>query len=266
MVGGGASTVAYTPFEAPPFYLAKGAMLVLAGLAVGFVAHQLKRRVGNAWRTMQERERIVSAFGQQVSPAIVEELIKRGPGPENRRAYICIMFMDIRDFTPKVEHMPPEQVVAFQNAVFGAAIEAVNRHNGLINQFLGDGFMATFGAPLSTGEECRNAVAAAHELIERVAALSAAGSIPHTRIGIGLHTGEAVTGNIGSAQRKQYSITGIVVILAARIEQLNKAYDSQLLASAEVVKAAGDLAKDAVPIGPVQVKGHDEPIEIYRLA
>jgi adenylate cyclase len=126
--------------------------------------------------------------------------------------------------------------------------------------------MATFGAPLSTGEDCRNALAAARELVDRVAALSASGRIPPTRIGIGLHAGEAVSGNIGSEQRKQYSITGNVVILAARIEQLNKVYDSQLLVSAEVLKAGGDLAHDAVPIGPVQVKGRDEPIEIYRLA
>jgi adenylate cyclase len=266
VVGGGASTVARTPFEAPPFYLAKGAMLVLAGLAAGFVAHQLKRRIGNAYRALQERERIVSAFGQQVSPAIAEELLKRGSGLESRRGFVCIMFMDIRDFTPTVERMTPEQIVAFQNAVFGEAIEAVNRHHGVINQFLGDGFMATFGAPLPTGEDCRNALAAARELVERVAALSASGRIPPTRIGIGLHAGEAVSGNVGSEQRKQYSITGNVVILAARIEQLNKAYGSQLLVSAEVIGAAGDLAKDAVPIGPVQVKGRNEPIEIYRLA
>ena len=79
VVGGGASAAAGTPFEAPPFYLAKGAMLLLAGLAAGFVAHQLKRRVGNAYRTLQERQRMLSAFGQQVSPAIVEELLKAGP-------------------------------------------------------------------------------------------------------------------------------------------------------------------------------------------
>jgi len=265
-LGTGGEALAGTPFEKAPFFLAKAAMLLAAGFAAGFVAHQIKRRAGNAFRAQEERQRIVSAFGQQVSPAIAEELLKHGPALESRRAFVCVMFMDVRNFTPMVERMAPEQIVAFQNAVFGEAIEVVNRYQGIINQFLGDGFMATFGAPLPTEEDCRNALAAARELVGRVAALSASGRIPPTRIGIGLHAGEAVSGNIGSEQRKQYSITGNVVILAARIEQLNKIYGSQLLVSAEVLKAGGDLAHNAVPIGPVQVKGRDEPIEIYRLA
>ena len=265
-LGTGGEALAGTPFERAPFFLAKAAMLLAAGFAAGFVAHQIKRRAGNAFRAQEERQRIVSAFGQQVSPAIAEELLKHGPALESRRSFVCVMFMDVRNFTPMVERMAPEQIVAFQNAVFGEAIEVVNRHQGIINQFLGDGFMATFGAPLPTGQDCRNALAAARELVGRVAALSASGRIPPTRIGIGLHAGEAVSGNIGSEQRKQYSITGNVVILAARIEQLNKIYDSQLLVSAEVLKTGGDLAHNAVPIGPVQVKGRDEPIEIYRLA
>jgi len=262
--GSGGLELAGTPLDAPPFYLAKSAMLLLAGLAAGFVSHQLKRRVGNAFRAQEERERILGTFGQQVSPEIVEALLKGGTGPESRRAFVCVMFMDIRGFTPMVERMSPEQIVAIQNAVFGEAIEVVNRHRGVINQFLGDGFMASFGAPLATGEECRDAVAAARELVARVGALSAAGTIPPARIGIGLHAGEAVTGNVGSALRKQYSITGNVVILAARIEQLNKDYDSQILASGEVLAAAAEAG--AAAIGPVTVKGRNEPIELYRLA
>jgi adenylate cyclase len=150
--------------------------------------------------------------------------------------------------------------------VFGEAIDVVNRHRGIINQFLGDGFMATFGAPLATGDDCRNALAAARELVARVAELSASGRIPSTRIGVGMHAGEAVTGNVGSALRKQYSITGNVVILASRIEQLNKKYDSQILVSGEVLKAGGDQAGGAVPLGPIRLRGRDEPIELYRLA
>jgi adenylate cyclase len=120
------------------------------------------------------------------------------------------MFMDIRNFTALVEHRTPEEIVALQNEVFGTAVEVINRHHGVINQFLGDGFMATFGAPLSAGNDCANALAAARELVARI----------RVRIGIGLHAGDAVTGNVGSAERKQYSVTGNVVILASRIEQL----------------------------------------------
>jgi len=93
--GAGGAALAGTPLESPPFYLAKGAMLLLAGLAAGFVAHQLKRRAGNAFRAQQERERTLGTFGHQVSPEIVEALLKGGAGPESRRAFVCVMFMDI---------------------------------------------------------------------------------------------------------------------------------------------------------------------------
>jgi adenylate cyclase len=265
-LGAGGGAAAGTPFEALPFYLAKGTMLALAGLAAGFVAHQLKRRVTNAYRTLEERQRIVNAFGQQVSPAIVEELLKAGPEIASRRTFVCVMFMDIRNFTPLVEKKSPEEIVAFQNVVFAEAVDIVNRNHGIINQFLGDGFMATFGAPLATGRDCGNALAAAHELVAGIRGLSEAGRIPPITIGVGLHAGEAVSGNVGSALRKQYSITGNVVILASRIEQLNKDYGSQILVSGEVLAAAGEQARGHNPLGPVHVKGREEPIEIYRLA
>jgi adenylate cyclase len=265
-VGAGDGAAAGTPFELPPFYLGKGAMLLLAGLAAGFVAHQLKRRVGNAFRTMQERQRVLDAFGQQVSPAIAEELLKSGPEIASRRAEVCVLFMDIREFTRLVGNWPPERIVALQNAVFAEGVEVVNRNHGIINQFLGDGFMATFGAPTSSGRDCANALAAARELVAGVRALAEAGLIPPIKVGIGLHAGQAVTGNIGSAQRQQYSITGDVVILASRIEQLNKEFGSQILASREVLEGAGGVPPEAVPLGPVRVKGREQPIELFRLA
>ena len=265
-LGGGDGSAAGTPFALAPYYLGKGAMLLLAGLAAGFVAHQLKRRVGNAYRSLQERQQVLNAFGQQVSPAVVEALLKSGQEIVSRRTFVCVMFMDIRNFTPLVEKKSPEEIVAFQNVVFAEAVEVVNRNHGIINQFLGDGFMATFGAPLATPRDCANALAAARELVAGIRGLSEAGRIPPITIGVGLHAGEAVSGNIGSALRRQYSITGNVVILASRIEQLNKEYGSQILVSGEVLAAAGEQARRHQPLGPVHVKGREEPIEIYRLA
>jgi adenylate cyclase len=265
-LGGGAGAAAGTPFALAMFYLGKGAMLMLAGLAAGFVAHQLKRRVGNAFRTMQDRQRVLDAFGQQVSPAIAEELLKAGPDIASRRAEVCVLFMDIREFTRLVGNWTPERIVALQNAVFAEGVEVVNRNHGIINQFLGDGFMATFGAPTSSGRDCANALTAARELVAGVRALAEAGRIPAIKVGIGLHAGQAVTGNVGSSQRQQYSITGDVVILASRIEQLNKEFSSQVLASREVLEGAGGVPPEAVPLGPVRVKGREQPIELFRLA
>jgi adenylate cyclase len=168
---GGSEVAAGTLFSLPPFHLAKGVMLVLAGLAAGFVADQIKRRVMRVFLALEERQRIVNAFGQQVSPAIVEELLKQGPEIPSKRTFVCVLFMDIRDFTRLVEKKTPEEFVAYQNAVFGAAIEIVDRNHGVINQFLGDGFMATFGAPVATGRDCRNALSTARELLAAVKAL-----------------------------------------------------------------------------------------------
>jgi adenylate cyclase len=247
------SASVFARMSAPNFVLAKATVLLLCGVVAGLVALQLRRRISRVFRALQERERIVSAFGQQVSPQIVEELLRQGSEIASRRSFVCVMFMDIRNFTPLVEHRTPEEIVALQNEVFGTAVEVINRHHGVINQFLGDGFMATFGAPISTGNDCQNALAAARELIARV----------KVKVGIGLHAGDAVTGNVGSAERKQYSVTGNVVILASRIEQLNKEYDSQVLASHEVLERAGE---QAAPLGAVRVKGHEQPIEIFRVA
>src|SRR5262245_3979692 len=262
----GSEVAAGTLLSVPSFYMAKGAMLVLAGFGAGFVADQIKHRVMSVFRGLEERQRVVSAFGQQVSPAIVEELLKQGPAIPSKRTFVCVLFMDIRGFTRLVEKKTPEEFVAYQNAVFGAAIEIVDRNHGVINQFFGDGFMATFGAPVAAGRACPNALTAARELVAAVKALSHPGRIPPTRIGSGLHAGEAISGNIGSKARQQYSISGNVVILASRIEQLNKTYGSQLLASAEVLHEAGEEPHGAESLGLVHVKGRDEPIEIYRLA
>jgi adenylate cyclase len=239
------------------FSLIKALVLLLSGAAAAFVAAQIRSRIAKMFEALEERQRVVSAFGQQVSPAVVDELMKRGGDLASRRSFVCVMFMDIRDFTPMVESRSPEEIVALQNEVFGVAIEVVSRHHGTINQLLGDGFMATFGAPLSTGDDCRNAVAAARELVSR---------IKQVRIGVGLHAGDAVTGNVGSALRKQYSVTGNVVILAQRIEQLNKQFGSQLLVSREVLRHAGAEANGAMALGPVHVKGRADPIEVYRVA
>ena len=262
----GSTAAAGTPFASAPFYVLKSAILVLTGLAAGFVAAEIRRRVRSVFRSLEESRRTLAAFGQQVSPEIAAALLRQGGRIESRRTFVCVMFMDIRGFTRLVQNRAPEEIVGYQNAVFGAAVETVGRHHGVVNQFLGDGFMATFGAPVATGSESRNALAAARELLAAVQALAAAGRIPAITIGIGLHAGEAVTGNIGSQARQQYSVTGEVVILASRIEQLNKVYGSQLLVSAEALRDAGETPPESARLGPVKVRGHDEPIELYRLA
>jgi len=249
-----------------PANVSKVLLLFVAGVATGFTSLQVRRGVANALRLVKERNNVLGVFGQHVSPEVVEALLKTGGGEfESQTRSVCVMFLDIRDFTTFSEKRRPEEVVAHLNALFDFMIEIVNRHHGIINKFLGDGFMAIFGAPLSSGDDVRNAVRAAVELVDRVNAETAAGTIEYTRIGIGLHSGMAVTGTVGSKERREYTIIGDTVNLAARIEQLNKQFGTQLLCSESVRDGIGDLAA-AREVGNVTVKGREQPVRVYELA
>ena len=252
--------------NSPAIFIGWGFMLVGAGLAAGFVAEQIKLRIRQYFRLNQERNEIVNLFGQQISHSIVEVLLKQKPDLRGSKKNVTVMFLDIREFTPFAETNPPEIVVSYLNSLFAIMIEEVNQHHGIINQFLGDGFMATFGAPVSQKNDSANCVQAAQTIIDRVAVAVNAGKILPTRLGIGIHTGQAITGNIGTAIRKQYSITGNVVILASRIEQLNKQYNSQILMSDEVRRAAALKDEMFELIGPVKIKGRSNEVVIYKLA
>lgn len=176
------------------------------------------------------------------------------------------MFLDIRNFTTFAEKRTPEEVVDYLESLFEFMIEIVNRHHGIINKFLGDGFMAVFGAPISDGTDCLNGVEAAQEILSRVESEVAHGNVLPTKVGIGLHAGEAVTGSIGSSQRREYTVIGDVVNLASRIEQLNKQFGSQLLISETVWEAAGNEGiTAAIPMGQVHVKGREAAIQIYQV-
>lgn len=247
-------------------YLGQGIMMGTAGIAAGFVAKLIKTKLRVSLNTIEEKNEVIDLFGQQISQQIAQEIIRHPKELTGTRKNVTIMFLDIRNFTPFVEHKEPEEVVSYLNSLFGFIIDIVRSHHGIINQFLGDGFMATFGAPLVVRNSSEHAALAAQEIIKKLKGKIEQGIIPSTRLGIGIHFGEAVTGNIGSEARKQYSITGNVVILASRIEQLNKGYDSQLLISEEVYIQLDDKIKDKyAALGPVDVKGREKPISIYRL-
>ena len=246
-------------------HVIRGLLLLIIGVVTGLVTIQIKKRTLNSFATIEERNRIRRTFGEYVSPLVMEKLLtlKSDLASENRS--VCVMFLDIRDFSTFAEKQTPEAVVAYLESLFEFMIEIVNRHHGIINKFLGDGFMAVFGAPVSNGADCLNGVEAAREIILRVEQEVAAANVLPTRVGIGLHAGEAVTGSIGSALRKEYAVIGDVVNVASRIEQLNKEFGSQLLISETVWQAVSDKVNDATPIGSVQVKGREAPVQLWQV-
>ena len=266
LVGGGRAGLTEPMVVEPIPHVVKGLVLLTAGLATGFVTREIRKHVANALRTIEDRNRVIGIFGQHVSPAVVDKLLEQGADVEGEIRHVCIMFLDIRGFTAFAERRKPEEMVSYLNDLFGFMTEIVNRNHGMISKFLGDGFMAVFGAPLSEGRDSQNAINAASEILDRVRAESVRGTIPETRLGIGLHAGDVVIGTVGSALRREYTIIGDVVNTASRIERLNKRFDSQILASSEVWNAAEGSQEEAVCLGEVLVEGREEPVRVYRVA
>jgi adenylate cyclase len=252
-------------FLTPLMFASKGVVLLMAGISAGYVAREIQKSIRTSIERLENQNQIITLFGQQISREIVDVMLRQKGALESRLMRVSVMFLDIRDFTTFAETRPPEEVVAYQNAFFGIVIETVNRHHGIINQFLGDGCMITFGAPLMLDNPCDNAVRAGLEIMEAVPEATRRGQLPPTRLGIGIHVGDAVTGNIGTDTRQQYSITGNVVILASRIEQLNKDFGSQMLASKEVIECLSEKPEGAQALGYVHVKGRAQDVFLYRL-
>jgi adenylate cyclase len=261
----GLDPVTQTVLAAPGMHLGRIIVMLAAGIATAFVARQIRRQVTKSLEEVQERNRVIGVFGQHVSPQVVERILDQQVALTSETREVCVMFLDIRDFTHFSENRPPDEVVAYLNSLFEVMVEVVNRHDGIVNKFLGDGFMAVFGAPISSGKERVSAVNAALEILQAVEQASTSGSITSTRIGIGLHAGSAVTGPVGSRDRQEYTIIGDVVNLASRVESLNKEHGSRLLVTGSVWQGLGGSVK-AESLGQVEIRGHDQKVEIFKLA
>lgn len=257
-----------TALAFPPFHLAKILMYFGAGLVAAYVAGELREGFMRSLNSVEDRNRVVEMFGAHVSPEVVEKLLDQKTELESETRHVCVMFLDIRNFTSYSEDRNPDEVVRYLNTVFDFMIDCVNNNRGIINKFLGDGFMAVFGAPLSDGRDSRNGVQAAFDILEALRKWNESEKIPLTRVGIGLHAGPAVTGNVGSSRRKEYTIIGDTVNVASRLEQMNKRFGSTLLVSQTVLSDARDAGMDfeASELEPIQVRGRKEPVPIYRLA
>ena len=252
------------PVLSPFFHIAKAVTMLIVGVVAGLVGMRLRSKFMHVIEEATAREHLTNLFGQHVSPAVVERLLDRPADSAGELREICVMFLDIRDFTAYARGRTPEQVVDLLNRVFAFAIDAVDRHHGIVNKFLGDGFMAMFGVPLDDPNAAAHAVAAARDILAEVDRLDLTDGDWRLRIGIGLHAGLAVTGNVGSPRRKEFTVIGDVVNLAARIEQLNKDFGSRLLVSEAVSQALGAAHGSAIPL-TASVKGYTKPLPVWRL-
>jgi adenylate cyclase len=246
------------------YHIVRSLVLLVCGMLAGLVGMQLRRQFETSIAAATARDRITNLFGQHVSPQVVERLMTEGTSTGSDIRRVAVMFVDFRSFTAAARARPPQEVVDRLDGAFAVLVEILDRHGGIVNKFLGDGFLALFGAPFEAADAAEQAVAAARDMLLAMERINAASDWP-LRIGIGIHVGEVVAGNIGSPRRKEYTVIGDTVNFASRLEALNKDFNSQLLISAAVRDALGKDCGDAVPLGDVPVRGYDRPIGVWQL-
>ncbi|MBA4053447.1 MAG: hypothetical protein C0490_01925 [Marivirga sp.] len=244
-------------------YYVRSVILALSGGAAAFVSAELKKRITSAFEFREAKNKVELIFGQQVSKEVSKALIEEAGLTKKLEA--TVMFLDIRNFTSFADSHSADEVIEYQNKFVSPVIDIINLHQGVVFQILGDGLMACFGAPVQNTLHADMAFQASINILKQVEKASNLKVIPPTKIGIGLHSGLVVTGNIGNEQRKQFSISGTPVIVASRIEQLNKKYNTEFLISGEVYKqiVPGKIVISHLGLEPI--RGIEKGVEIYKI-
>jgi adenylate cyclase len=184
------------------YHGARSMIILISGVLAGAVGVQLRRQFAASIQAATARDRVTNLFGQHVSPQVVERLMAEGANAASDVRRVAVMFVDFRSFTAGARSRSPQDVVDRLDGAFAVLVEILDRHGGIVNKFLGDGFLALFGVPFEAPEAAHHAVAAAREMLVAMSGINRASSWP-LRIGIGIHFGEVVAGNIGSPRRKE---------------------------------------------------------------
>jgi class 3 adenylate cyclase len=227
----------------------------------------LAKRFNGMIEGLRERQVIRETLGRYVGPSVSDAILGGHVELGGEERIVTLLFSDVRGFTTMAEAIRPHEVVRVLNAYFEQMVEAVFKHDGMLDKFIGDGLMAVFGAPRAVPDHAMSAVACALDMRRRLVevndALRAAGLL-ELKIGIGLHTGPVVVGNIGSSKRMEYTAIGDAVNLAARLESQTKEQGVDILISEATYAAVADRVV-ADRLGEVQVKGKNKVVVIYAL-
>jgi adenylate cyclase len=252
----------------PAIWAFKAVMIFGTGCATAGIAVVARRLVTRVLAEERETQAVSKLFGEFVSADVRDKILKERNHLKSERVRAVVLFSDIRSFTTFSEKTDPAIVVARLNAYFERMVEAVEREGGVVDKFIGDALMATFGGVVPLPSPAASALRAARAmrvgLAELNAQWAAAGIDTVFDNGIGLHYGELIEGPLGSARRREYTVIGDTVNTASRLEGLTKAQGVPIVVSQALVDALGtDERTGLEALGAVQVKGRGEPLQIW---
>jgi adenylate cyclase len=215
-------------------------------------------------RLRDEQRKLIRTFATK---EVAEELLKSGFSLGGNLVNASVMFADIRSFTTIAESRSPAEIIDMLNDYYALMFEAITGHGGSVNQMIGDGLMAIFGAPIAYEDHCERAVQAALEMLELLGAFNqqqVARNKPQIKIGVGIATGSVVAGFTGTQHRATYTCIGDTVNLAARIEAHTKVVGKPILIEAATRAALPDSV-EVDSLGEVMFKGKTIPVQVYSV-
>lgn len=221
----------------------------------------------NMTEGLKERDKVKNLFNKFHGSSITEDLLKNDIGVGGQNKEVTVFFSDIRGFTSFSEKRTPEEVVEMLNEYFEVMVGIINKYNGVVDKFIGDAIMAVWGAPTTGDRDTHNALRACMEMRKSLEDLNKkreARNQPPIMIGMGLHTGRAISGTIGSSERMEYTVIGNTVNTTSRIEASTKAFGSDLLVSEDVVAKVGEEFQVELA-GAAEVKGRSEPLKMFKV-
>jgi adenylate cyclase len=216
---------------------------------------------------LQERDKLRTTMGKYMTEAVVKHLLAGEVELGGKTLEVTILFCDLRDFTTLSEKRAAQEIVGLLNEYFTDMVDCVMAEGGVVDKYIGDNIMAVFGAPVARAEDATHGVRAAVRMRDALAKLNARFAerdLPPLRFGIGLHTGEVVAGNIGSAKRMEYTVIGDAVNLASRLESKTKEVGTDILISEVTYERCKDVIA-CEPAGEIHVKGREQAVVIYKV-